>query len=291
MAELELLKRAADAIANSKALIITAGAGMGVDSGLPDFRGTEGFWSAYPVIAKLGIEFEDMANPRWLDTDPALAWAFYGHRRNLYRSTRPHRGFERLLSWGQSKPAGYFVFTSNVDGHFQKAGFDPERVMECHGSLEHLQCTKPCTQAIWQGGSENIDIDEVTFRARGSLPHCPFCGSLARPNVLMFGDWSWIHQRTAEQRARLMAWLKPIGDANESVAVVEFGAGTAVPSVRQFSETVAKFQGATLIRFNPRESSVPSGQIGIPMRALEGIEALHSLLGGVSPTVGGRETV
>lgn len=278
MAELELLKRAADAIANSKALILTAGAGMGVDSGLPDFRGTEGFWRAYPAIAKLGIEFEDMANPRWFETDPALAWAFYGHRRNLYRRTLPHRGFQRLLKWGQSKPAGYFVFTSNVDGHFQKAGFDPERVMECHGSLEHLQCTKPCNQSIWKAGSEEIDLNAETFRAREPMPHCPFCGSLARPNVLMFGDGPWLHERTAQQRARLMDWLKPLSEARAPIAVVEFGAGTAVPSVRQFSETIVKLQGATLIRFNPRESSVPQGQIGIPMGALAGIEALESLV-------------
>ena len=45
------------------ALIITAGAGMGVDSGLPDFRGTEGFWKAYPVIKDLGYSFSEMANP------------------------------------------------------------------------------------------------------------------------------------------------------------------------------------------------------------------------------------
>lgn len=278
MAETELLKQAAHAIAKSKALVITAGAGMGVDSGLPDFRGTEGFWRAYPAIAKLGIDFEDMANPRWFETDPALAWAFYGHRRNLYRSTQPHRGFERLLSWGRSKPAGYFVFTSNVDGHFQKAGFESERVMECHGSLEHFQCTKPCHQSIWKAGLEDIDLDTEAFRARGPLPQCPFCGSLARPNVLMFGDWYWLHERTAEQRARMMAWLKPVSEANTPLAILEFGAGTAVPSVRQFSETIAKLQGATLIRFNPREPSVPAGHLGIPMPALAGIEALDALL-------------
>ncbi len=62
---------------------------MGVDSGLPDFRGAEGFWRAYPVMAKLGLSFEEMANPAWFQTDPHLAWAFYGHRLNLYRRTQP----------------------------------------------------------------------------------------------------------------------------------------------------------------------------------------------------------
>jgi NAD-dependent SIR2 family protein deacetylase len=81
------VKLAAETINAADALLVTAGAGMGVDSGLPDFRGTQGFWRAYPVIAKLGITFEEMANPTWFRENPQLAWAFYGHRLNLYRRT------------------------------------------------------------------------------------------------------------------------------------------------------------------------------------------------------------
>src|SRR6202000_33652 len=111
-----ILERAAQAIQGADAFLITAGAGIGVDSGLPDFRGAEGFWKAYPVIAKLGLSFSQMANPSWFETDPALAWAFYGHRLNLYRRTVPHSGFQLLLRAAKQKPKGYFVFTSNVDG-------------------------------------------------------------------------------------------------------------------------------------------------------------------------------
>ena len=59
-------------------VIITAGAGMGVDSGLPDFRGNEGFWRAYPPLKRLNIDFVSMANPMWFRENPKLAWAFYG---------------------------------------------------------------------------------------------------------------------------------------------------------------------------------------------------------------------
>jgi NAD-dependent SIR2 family protein deacetylase len=100
------VRRAAEAIKSADALLICAGAGMGVDSGLPDFRGTQGFWRAYPVLARLGVSFEEMANPRWFKEDPALAWAFYGHRLNLYRGTAPHSGFSRLQAIGASKPRG-----------------------------------------------------------------------------------------------------------------------------------------------------------------------------------------
>ena len=58
------LDAAARAVREAEALLITAGAGMGVDSGLPDFRGTEGFWRAYPPFARLGLRFEQLANRR-----------------------------------------------------------------------------------------------------------------------------------------------------------------------------------------------------------------------------------
>lgn len=94
----EQIEQAKQCIEEADAVLITAGAGMGVDSGLPDFRGNEGFWKAYPVIKDLGIGFEGIANPKWFTSNPTLAWAFYGHRLNLYRDTIPHEGFKRLAS-------------------------------------------------------------------------------------------------------------------------------------------------------------------------------------------------
>jgi NAD-dependent SIR2 family protein deacetylase len=66
------------AIATAEALLIISGAGMGVDSGLPDFRGPEGFWKAYPPFRPLGLRFEDMANTRLFREEPSLAWGFTG---------------------------------------------------------------------------------------------------------------------------------------------------------------------------------------------------------------------
>src|SRR3954447_13188614 len=93
------IRRAANAVASADALLIMAGAGMGVDSGLPDFRGTEGFWRAYPAFAKLALRFDQLANPSWFARDPYLAWGFYGHRLMLYRATTPHGGFGILKRW------------------------------------------------------------------------------------------------------------------------------------------------------------------------------------------------
>jgi NAD-dependent SIR2 family protein deacetylase len=129
-------ERAARAIGSAEAILIGAGAGMGVDSGLPDFRGGSGFWKAYPPYARLGLAFTELANPRWFASDPELAWGFYGHRLMLYRETEPHGGFAILLRWMSRMPRGGFVYTSNVDGHFQKAGFtrSTARSVRCSAS-------------------------------------------------------------------------------------------------------------------------------------------------------------
>ena len=178
----DAISRAAKAIIEADALFITAGAGIGVDSGLPDFRGNTGFWKAYPPIAKLGLSFSEMANPIWFEQKPKMAWAFYGHRLNLYRKTVPHPGFKILLDIGKQKKYGYFVFTSNVDGQFQKAGFDDSFIEECHGSIHHLQCNEPCTSEIWDSSLIKINVDLDVFEAHEPLPRCKNCGKQLRPH-------------------------------------------------------------------------------------------------------------
>lgn len=266
---------AAEAIINADALLITAGAGIGVDSGLPDFRGNEGFWKAYPPIAKLGISFAEMANPYWFQRDPNLAWGFYGHRLNLYRSTRPHNGFKFLLDIANKKQYGYCVFTSNVDGQFQKAGFDKNLIEECHGSIHHFQCTEPCTDEIWDASEINVHVDEDKLLALDPLPKCINCDALARPNILMFGDWLWLHQRSNEQGSIISQWINNIIQKNICLAIIELGAGEAVPTVRNKSESIARYPNAKLIRINPRNYYVPSGNISIPLGSLEGIKSIY----------------
>lgn len=266
--------RAAAALRTARALVITAGAGMGVDSGLPDFRGDHGFWKAYPPYERLGLSFVDAANPAGFEGDPAFGWGFYGHRLGLYRSTVPHPGFALLRRWVSDLDLEAFVVTSNVDGQFQKAGFDPDRVEEIHGSIHQLQCTTPCTDAIWEN-DEEVPVELSTMRAR-SIPRCPRCGAVSRPNILMFGDWAWIPDRTHGQRRAFEAWLSDLGDA--PLVVVEMGAGTAIPSIRMATERLGRRQGATAVRINPREPEIPPPFLSIPAGALEGLSAIDAAL-------------
>ncbi len=262
----ENLQKAKQLLEEADAIFITAGAGMGVDSGLPDFRGVEGFWNAYPKAKELGLKFEEMANPEWFESDPQLAWAFYGHRLHLYRDTVPHEGFKMLLSLHDTKKYGSFVFTSNVDGQFQKAGFKEAQVMECHGTIHELQCIDNCQGMLWSSDDTIIEIEEG-FKAKEPLPSCPFCGAMARPNILMFGDYGWEYARTDGQRGRLVQWMDRLEEEGAKLAIVEMGAGTSVPTVRNTSEQIAQRFSVPVIRINPRESF--GAEIALPMGAVE----------------------
>ena len=266
------IREAADAINKADALLIGAGAGIGVDSGLPDFRGNEGFWKAYPPFRNLNISFVEAANPDGFRDHPERAWGFYGHRLNLYRSTVPHAGFELLKKWGISCPEGYFVYTSNVDGQFQKAGFDPDRILECHGSIHHLQSTACSDGEILSASEVNIEVDDTTFLATSELPHMPD-GTLARPNILMFGDYFWNPQRYMQQRNCFDSWLQK--NARQSIVAIECGAGTAIPTVRLECESIA---ATTLIRINPRDSHSPAAHISIADGSMNALQAISTCL-------------
>ncbi len=261
-------------IRNAAALVITAGAGMGVDSGLPDFRGNQGFWNAYPMYERLGLSFVQAANPEYFERDPHFGWGFYGHRTNLYRSTVPHAGFHLLKNWSEKFNLPTFVATSNVDGQFQKAGFCEDQILEVHGSIHHLQCTTPCSRDIWLN-QETIDIDTTTMRSL-TTPICPKCRRVARPNILMFGDYAWLHQRSALQEEHFDQFLEQ--HRNASLVVIEIGAGTAIPTIRNLSERLGQRLGTSVLRINPREPQIRGDHFSFPGGAVETLTELQRKL-------------
>jgi len=261
-----------DRLRTAEHLVIIAGAGLGVDSGLPDFRGNEGFWRAYPALAGAGIDFETMATPACLEQDPRRGWGFYGHRLNLYRKAVPHDGFGILRDFIRQVSGNAFVITSNVDGQFQKAGFCPDSINEDHGSIHYLQCTVPCSNNLWPADGFNPVVDDAVCRLVSDLPHCPRCGALARPNILMFSDSRWVERRQLVQEGRQKEWLAKV----RNPLIIEIGAGSSIGSMRALSERLAVQRAGYLIRINPREPEIPAPVHGTGI-ALGAREALHRL--------------
>ncbi|CAN5317126.1 hypothetical protein BH09PSE6_BH09PSE6_21890 [soil metagenome] len=265
---------AAQAIREADGLLICAGAGIGVDSGLPDFRGNEGFWRAYPALAESRVAFTSIANPAAFEHDPTRAWGFYGHRLDLYRHTVPHAGFHLLKTWSDRTTHGAAVYTSNVDGQFQRAGFTERQVCECHGSIHQLQCSEPCNSAIWPADDLEPELDVPDCRMTSALPQCPSCGALARPNILMFGDGQWLEQREADQEHALRNWMAKV----QRPAILEIGAGEAIATIRSFALRAARDYRLPLIRINPQLGDLPPDSFGIAMGALAGLDAIDRRL-------------
>jgi NAD-dependent SIR2 family protein deacetylase len=127
-----------------------------------------------------------MSTPRWFAVDPHLAWGFFGHRYKLYQETPPHEGHHALKRILDTRNVPYFIFTSNVDGHFAKV-FPSERIIEYHGSINHLQCSAPCVDTIWQAHlSEEFPlIVDENIRAKDPIPTCKRCNKPARYNTFI----------------------------------------------------------------------------------------------------------
>ena len=117
-----------------------------------------------------------------------------------------------------------------------------------------------------------MEVDEATIRARSAFPACPDCGAIARPNILMFGDWDWDPTRSTQQRKRYAQWLSRV--QGRRVVAIEMGAGLAIPTVREECES----RGDVLIRINPREAEAPPHGIPLALGALEALGKIDQLL-------------
>jgi len=122
-------------------------------------------------------------------------------------------------------------------------------------------------------------VDEEYCQLTNDFPTCPHCGGMARPNILMFGDWHWQSQMQDEKEQKLMAWLKQV----RNLAIIELGAGTAVPSVRNYGEKLVRYSGdkdVSLLRVNLREPEVPNllNCYGISLGAMDALQKLDNIL-------------
>ncbi|KAK42367.1 sigma factor [Caballeronia jiangsuensis] len=258
------IARAAQLIRSADAIVIAAGAGMSVDSGLPAFRGSDGLWTALLPEGMIEREVGSLTQGDCFVARPEEAWRFYGHALDACCHAAPHDGYRLIRAWAMAKPHGAFAYTSNVDGQFQAAGFPDDRVVECHGTIHALQCTVPCTESLWP-------TDPVNREAGCALPACIHCGALARPNFLLFSDFKWVPARTAIQQNNLRLWRRGI----ERPVIIEIGAGLTVPSIRLFAETF----GAPLIRINLEDERVDRvADVGIRGTALAVLREIDAAL-------------
>lgn len=152
-------------------IVAFTGAGISTESGIPDYRGPGGVWerNAPPTLA----DFRE---------NPETRRAYWRERRERYpelRSRAPNAGHRALA---RLEGAGLLthVITQNIDGLHQRAGSDPERTIELHGTAHAVRCLD--CGATWP--AEEIQqrlIDE-------EIPACARCGGMLRAATILFGQ-------------------------------------------------------------------------------------------------------
>ena len=164
----ELLAEAVRALRGASFAVALTGAGISVESGIPDFRSPGGLWSVFDPG-----EYATLTTFR---SRPDKAWRLYRALGRALEGKRPnpaHEALAALEAAGRLK----LVVTQNVDGLHQAAG--SRRVIEIHGDHQHLQC-------LACGHLEALP--EALYADEGEVPLCPRCGSPLKPNVVLFEE-------------------------------------------------------------------------------------------------------
>jgi NAD-dependent deacetylase len=175
------LAAARDRLRGARRVLVLTGAGVSAESGVPTFRDAGGLWREHRP--------EDLATPDAFRRDPRLVWEWYAMRRERVSSCEPNAAHRALAAWCLAGPGHRALVTQNVDGLHERALADaaaPARVPEAalpltlHGSLFRVRCTACDHRAE--------DRSSIDARTPATLPQCPACGALLRPDVVWFGE-------------------------------------------------------------------------------------------------------
>lgn len=219
----ELLNKAAEMLAAAKMPVISTGAGMSSESGVRTFRGEDGYWREHRA--------EDLASPEGLRKEPELVWEWYGERLKAYEELQPHAGYHALVEL-QERIGKLPVVTQNVDGLHQKAGLSD--VIELHGNLRTASCMDRC-------GAPKVAITEKLFE---KLPPRCSCGSILRPDVVLFGE-------QLPEQALMRAFIL----AEECDLMIVIGTSMVVYPASSLPLVVLR-RGLPVIEINPEETTL-----------------------------------
>lgn len=162
-------------IKNTTNIMVLSGAGMSAESGLPTFRGEDGYW------VKDGKNYHpmDLATYRTFAKDPETVWEWYHHRRKVYRDAEPNPGHLALVNFQEyceQHEKKFFLVTQNVDNLHQKSGMPTSHMFEVHGNIFGMRCSEECSEEIFSIPDNML------------VPECPNCGENARPHVLWYDE-------------------------------------------------------------------------------------------------------
>jgi len=214
---------------DSRKIVFVTGAGISQESGIPTFRGKDGYWRRYDPMKLASIDaFYD---------DPKLVWEWYEDRRKNILDVKPNEGHFAISQMEEFKDV--VVLTQNIDGLHQRSG--STNVLELHGSIIRIKCTV-CDF-----------IDNITENFESLPPKCK-CGSMLRPDVVWFGE-------PLPQNI----WQSAIKEASICDVMIIVGTSLVVSPANTLP-VYAKQNGAILIEVNP-EKTVMSNDMTLSIQA------------------------
>ena len=257
-------------IKNKQDILILAGAGLGIDAGLPDYNGMHQM--ADEAAAKYDIPAYQIEHPNFYKENPKAAWGIKARVINMFLTKEPHKGYEKLKELHDKN--NVFVVTSNIDDHFRKAGYDESRLYEIHGRLKILQCVNRSCNIKHNLWTLDELPQEEDLQLIGNPPRCIYCGDYARPNVCFTDDNSFCNKLRDAQKARFNDWIKRVANRRHpNLLILEIGCGrhkdsigvTQLPSGKfrimskelQFPDVFTE-ENLKVIRVNPDKDIPPN---------------------------------
>lgn len=228
----DLLRRIRD---SAGPLVFLTGAGISAESGIPTFRGPEGFWR----VGSRNYHPQEMATARAFASMPDEVWRWYLYRRGVCRAAAPNAAHLALVELDGRLGERFRLVTQNVDGLHLRAGGDPGRIYQIHGNVDLCRCVRGCAppvrplpEAVPERWPADRPLDEG---ARAAL-RCA-CGERLRPHVL------WFDESYDEPLYRYVSALRA---AQEAAALIVVGTSGATTLPSRMCEMVAA-RGAPLI--------------------------------------------
>lgn len=253
----EEIRRAAKAIKEADCVIIGAGAGLSAADGM-DFQSEEIMKEVFPYLYKRGFKTLWEAHFGFLDDPMAefvveamtLKWMYYE-----MDALPIYFDLKEIMD-----KVDYFIYSTNIDDQFEKAGYRKDRLFCPQNSFTRLQCRKPCCRDIWDAKPyydkiwEDVDL-ETMHVPEEDMPVCPHCGGRAVWN-LSNRDY-FIPDEVYAPEPAYQKYLEEAKD--KKVVFLELGIGFNTPNVirHPFERYTRTYPNATLIRVNRDHPLVP----------------------------------
>jgi len=265
-----------DILSTSKTCLFLTSAGMSADSGIPTFRDKDGYWKNFPIFKEKGLDAYELASPASFRSQPHHSWAFYEWRRRNAKENSPHHGYTVINNLINNFFEKSFVHTTNTDGYHIISGIDKSQITEVHGSIWRLQCMRGVSCKFGFADNYDVPLCDLDYKTMSAsdMPKCPYCGSLIRPHVLMFGDWEYIEHST--QYNNFQDFVSRVGVPD---IVFLIGSSSEIPTNDYIA---ARFQshGSQVVTINPDRAStrVCKPDIFIQTGALEALTSIEDII-------------